>query len=295
MVHRQQYLVMRKTAMNRQKTKVAAYALTLVALWLAGAGAQDPSIEGYVVGPGDVLEIQVWDNSDLNRSVVVSQQGTFSFPFVGSLAVSNLSVAQIEKLLVKKLSEGYLVDPQVSISVSDYRNQKVFIFGEVRSPGSYVLRHRTHLLEMISEAGGFTNDSGATCVIVRPVKNGDKIQSASDGDNNEGRIIRVDLEQLMSAPQDHEEFYVMPGDSIHVSRSENIFVTGEVRNPGKYSWEKGLTVRQAISIAGGGTLKASLRRVEIIRNEDGAEKTIKPNLSDPVRPNDIIKVPLSYF
>ena len=95
---------------------------------------------------------------------------------------------------------------------------------------------------------------------------------------------------------DATPFNVMPGDSIYIGESEKIYVTGEVRSPGRLKWEKGLTVREAVSMAGGGTTRASINRIQIIRNdENGDEKLIKPKLGDPVLPNDIIKVPESYF
>lgn len=257
--------------------------------------AQSMSKNNYVVGPGDVLDIQVWDNSDLNRKVEISQEGSFSFPFVGKIKASNLSVFQIERLLVKKLSDGYLVAPQVSITVAEYRNQKVFLFGEIARPGSYVLKHRSHLLEIISEAGGFTAQRGATGVVVRPEAGANKKAPTSIHDAKKSEIIQINLDKLLSGAADTPPFYVMPGDSIYIGESEKIFVTGEVKKPGELRWEKGLTVRQAVSMAGGGTPRASINRVRIIRNDNGVEKIIKPNLGDPVLPNDIIKVPESYF
>jgi polysaccharide export outer membrane protein len=253
------------------------------------------SKNNYVVGPGDLLDIQVWDNSDLNRTVEISQEGSFSFPFVGKINASNLSVFQIKRLLVKKLSDGYLVAPQVSITVAEYRNQKVFLFGEIARPGSYVLKHRSHLLEIISEAGGFTPQRGTTGVVVRPEAGASKQTPTSIQDAKKSEIIHINLDQLLSGAAGTPPVYVMPGDSIYIGESEKIFVTGEVRRPGELRWEKGLTVRQAVSMAGGGTPRASINRVRIIRNDNGAEKIIKPGLGDPVLPNDIIKVPESYF
>jgi polysaccharide export outer membrane protein len=276
-----------------------AFLLWTIVLVTTLASAPDTALSksknNYVVGPGDVLDIQVWDNSDLNRTVEISQEGSFSFPFVGKVKASNLSVFQIERLLVKKLSDGYLVAPQVSITVAEYRNQKVFLFGEIARPGSYVLKHRSHLLEIISEAGGFTAQRGATGVVVRPEADANKQAPTSIHAAKKGEIIQINLDKLLSGAADAPPFYVMPGDSIYIGESEKIFVTGEVKRPGELRWEKGLTVRQAVSMAGGGTPRASINRVRIIRNDSGAEKIIKPNLGDPVLPNDIIKVPESYF
>lgn len=266
-----------------------------IALATSISMAQHQSQDEYVVGPGDVLDILVWDNDDLNRTVELSQEGAFTFPFIGKVNTSNLSVFQIERLLVQKLSDGYLVAPQVSITVAEYRNQKVFLFGEVARPGSYVLKHRSHLLELISEAGGFTEKRGTICVIVRPEAKADKNLPTSIQNAKKSEIIRINLDKLISGEVDTPSFFIMPGDSIYISESEKIYVTGEVMSPGKLNWEKGLTVRQAVSMAGGGTPRASINRISIIRNDNGVEKMFKPNLGDPVLPNDIIKVPESYF
>jgi polysaccharide export outer membrane protein len=280
------------------------FARTLALLWtivLIIIQASTPDMakstpkNDYVVGPGDVLDIQVWDHSDLNRKVEVSQEGVFSFPFVGKVKASDLSVFQIEQLLVKKLADGYIVSPQVSISVTEYRNQKVFLFGEVMRPGTYVLKYRSHLLELISEAGGFTDKRGSTCVIVRPEAGEEKELPTSLQDAKKSEIIQVDIDTLISGTAQTPPFYLMPGDSVYVGEAEKVFVTGEVRSPGSLKWEKGLTVRQAISMAGGGTSRASVNRVQIIRSENGKETMIKPNLADPVLPNDIIKIPESFF
>ncbi|MCP4745000.1 MAG: hypothetical protein GY874_02510 [Desulfobacteraceae bacterium] len=249
----------------------------------------------YIVGPGDILQIQVWDNDDLNRTIELSQQGSFTFPFVGKVKAANLTVFQIEKLLTRRLSDGYLVAPQVNITVSEYQNQKVFLFGEIKRPGSFILKRRSHLMELISEAGGFTEQRGSACVIVRPEARTHRTKPISIHDAKKSEIIEINIDKLISGAADTPAFYIQPGDSIYIGESEKIYVTGEVRLPGKLNWKKGLTVREAVSLAGGGTARASVNRIRIIRNKNGVEKMIKPKLNDPVLPNDIIKVPESFF
>lgn len=249
----------------------------------------------YIVGPGDVLDIRVWDHEDLNRVVEISQEGAFSFPFVGKITISKHTVFEIESELAEKLSDGYIVAPQVTISVAEYRNQKVFLFGEVNRPGSYILKHKSHLLEIISEAGGFTAQRGSICTIVRPEKKGGEVKPTSLAEAKEKEIVKIDLDRLVSGSKENQIFYIQPGDSIYIGESEKIFVTGEVQAPGQFNWKKGLTVRQAVSLAGGGTPRASINRIKIIRTDKGEEKTVKPKLGDPVLPDDIIKVPESFF
>ncbi len=114
------------------------------------------------------------------------------------------------------------------------------------------------------------------------------------GKESENEIIKLDLSDF-KANSVYNNFNVMNGDSIYVNLSPRIFVTGEVEKPGELPWEKGLTVRQAISLAGGITEKASPRRVLVIRVETGKEREFKSRMDDLVVPGDVIKVPGRYF
>jgi polysaccharide export outer membrane protein len=278
--------------------KMACVSLTIcIFLLLVNAVltvAQQPATRDYIIGAGDVLQIQVWDHPDLNRTVEVAQDGTFTFPFIGKVQASGKSVFIVETLLVQKLSDGYIVGPQVTVGVAEYKNKKVFLFGEVIRPGSYVLKQDMRLLELISGAGGFTDDRGTVCTIVRAPESGQDAQPVTIENATGHEIIKVDLMQL-TAGNSKENILVMPNDSIYISTAEQIFVTGEVRRPGEIEYMENMTVRQAISMAGGGTPKAAMGRTRIIRVDNGTEREIKPGLGDSVLPNDIIKVPESFF
>ncbi|MGD9212589.1 MAG: SLBB domain-containing protein [Desulfobacteraceae bacterium] len=268
--------------------------LLILSLQISFGIAKEADSKSYKVGPGDILHIEIWDHDDLNRDIEISQDGSFTFPFIGSIDASNLSVHEIEKLLTEKLSDGYIVAPQIVVNVAEYNYRKVFLFGEVQRPGTYPLRQNVLLMELISDAGGFTPDRGATCHIVRN-KNSNQASTPIALEEAAARdIITIDLNRLTSGHlQDNIE--LSPGDSIYINSADHVFVTGEVQNPGEIRWVNRMTVLQAISSAGGGTPNAAVNRTIIVRLKDGKEVKIKPNLSDPVLPNDIIKVPESYF
>jgi len=111
--------------------------------------SNDSSGKDYIIGPEDVLDIQVWGNDDLKRTVEVSQEGAFTFPLVDKVYAKGLTVFELEQQLKKRLADGYLKDPQVTISVSKYNHRKVIILGEIKKPGSYVIKGRTHVLALI--------------------------------------------------------------------------------------------------------------------------------------------------
>ena len=230
--------------------------------------AEDLSKKEYTIGPEDVLGIQVWDNEDLNRTVEVSQKGTFTFRLIGKVHADGLSIFELEDLIEKRLADGYILEPQVTVSIHEFQNRKVFLLGEVERPGSYVLKRKTHILELISNAGGFTNKAGRTIKIVRP-----KSQKQSEGHvsptEDKKEIIMLDLGKF-NPNSAHDTFFVKSGDSIYVNPVPRIYVIGEVGNPGALEWEKSMTVRQAISLAGGHTQMAALKRTRIIRvNKNG--------------------------
>ncbi len=251
-----------------------------------------PAEKNYILGPEDVIEIRVWENDDLNRTVEISKEGTFTFPLIGQVQAAGLSVFDLEKLIKKRLSDGYLVAPQVTVSVVQYRSQKVYLLGEVVKPGRYTLKGQTHLLELISEAGGLTERAGKIVTIVRPRKKG-YAKPVSLNDTSNCDVINVNLDDITSAVTDN--LYIMNGDTIYVREAPGFYVTGEVVKPGEFRWKKGITVRQAISLAGGPTNRGAIKRSKIIRTVNGKEVKIQPDLNDPVMPDDIINVPESYF
>ncbi|MEF9426809.1 MAG: SLBB domain-containing protein, partial [Candidatus Mariimomonas ferrooxydans] len=169
------------------------------------------------------------------------------------------------------------------------RTKIIRILGEVKKPGTYAIKGKAYILELISEAGGFTEMADHSVTIARPKDlKPDNIKEAGKNKGNE--IIKVNIDESLD-----ERFFVINEDTIYVNKAPRIFVTGEVKNPGEYKWEKDLTVRQAISLAGGQTERGASNRTKIIRTENGKEKEIRPGLGDVIMPYDIINIPKSYF
>lgn len=248
----------------------------------------------YIIGTEDVIEIRVWDHEDLYSVVEISPEGKFNFPFIGSVHADGLSVLRLENLLEKELADGYLISPQVTISVKEYKNQKVSLLGEVNKPGIYSLKGNTHILELISQAGGFTDNAGQTITIVRPKSPAKNRKLPVPGESKESESITLVLSEF-EANSTFKNFSVVSGDTIYVNAASRIFVTGEVKNPGALKWERELTVRQAVSLAGGPTESASPKRIIVVRMKNGVEMKFKAKMEEFVLPGDIIKVPERYF
>ena len=260
-----------------------------------GFSAEPVTGKGYVIGPGDVLSIQVWDHDDLNRTLEISQEGDIAFPLIGKVHAAGSSVFELEYLLKKRLGAGYIVSPQVTVGIQDYQSRKVQVLGEVKKPGTYVLKRNPQLLELISEAGGLTTDAGRIVTILRSKSEPGHRDAGAPGRAGRQESIRIDLLDQLTALSDRQSLTIRNGDTVVVGKAARLFVTGRVEHPGEIKWEKDLTVDQAIALAGGPTQEAAPNRTVIVRTENGRERKFKPQMTDLVQPNDIIKVPASWF
>ncbi len=238
--------------------------------------------QDYIVGEGDLLEVSVYDHPDLTVTVRVGGEGSIQFPLIGQVKVGGLTVNQVARKIARLLSDGYIVDPQVNVFIKEFQSKKVTIMGEVNNPGLYELRGTTTFLELLSKAGGLTDDAGDTATLKRMTK----------GNN----VIRIDLKRLIREGDMSQNIMIMDGDSIYVTKAGQFYVTGEVKKPDAYRYEEGTTVLKAITMAGGFTDKASTTRVKIIRKNGDREMVIeKVGMDEPVYPDDIIVVPESFF
>jgi polysaccharide export outer membrane protein len=273
--------------------------IALAVLQIASvSGAQAPQGE-YVVGPNDVLAITVVDQPQLTGKYIVRADGTFTFPLIGRLQAGGLSVQSVETDVHDRLAKGYLKDPQIAVSVDQYRSQQIFVIGEVRQPGSFQFTGSMSVIEALARAGSTTERAGAEAVIVRPTSGAPpadaaavaRAQNAKDKDTD---VIRVNLQNLQSGTLS-QNVVLRSGDTIFVPRAESVFVSGLVRTAGEYVIRKGMTVRQVLALAGGVSERGSTRRIQIIRQVDGVENTIGANLQDAVRPGDTIVVRERFF
>ena len=108
----------------------------------------------FVIGPEDVLHVEVWKDQDLSRDVTVRPDGLISLPLVGDVKVEGLNVKQLTEVLTKRYAK-YIETPNVSVSLNAINSFKIFIVGKVNTPGAFPIRSNTTVLQAISMAGGF--------------------------------------------------------------------------------------------------------------------------------------------
>lgn len=274
-----------------------AAALAAVCWSWAPAAARAAALEtpaDYVVGPQDVLTITSYDQADLSGKFTVETDGTFTFPLIGRFKAGGLTLRAVEEGLKSRLrDEGFFRNPQITVSIGEYRSQKVFIVGEVRSPGSYALSGHMSLVEVLARAGSTLPTAGGEAVIVRRpagATTGPTLPSEKDA-----TTTRVDLRALQNGAA-METVSLRDGDTVFVPRAESIYVFGEVKNPGAYALQqKNTTVLQALSLAGGVGERGSTSRIRIVRLVNGEKQEIKVKLNDAVQPGDTIIVHERFF
>ena len=237
----------------------------------------------YRIGQGDVLRIAVYDHADLSTTARVNSDGTILFPLIGAVAAGGQTVGHLADAIANLLADGYLVNPQVSIFVEEFRSQKATIVGQVKIPGLYELSGPTTLLQLISKAGGLTPDAAQTIVVQRQAATGEE------------QKIAVPVMELMDGASSHD-IPILDGDSIFIDRAGRFYVTGEVRKPDAYQFEQGMSVITAITRAGGFTDLAAKGKVRIIRKLGESEKVMnKVPMHEQIQPDDVIVVPESFF
>jgi len=278
------------------RTLPARAALCLLAL-LISATAVLAQATNYIVGSQDVLSITVFDQADLGGKFTVEADGTFTFPLVGRVKVGGLTLREVELLLQKELSMGYFKNPQVSAAVEQYRSQRVFIVGEVRSPGTYPLNGDMTLIEALARAGSATDRAGAEVLIVRPRPNAGPVQGPqlpTDAQEAGTEVIHVDIKDLQGGKLS-QNARLQDNDTIFVPAAELIYVFGQVKAPGSFPIQRGMTVLQALSRAGGLTDRGASGRIKIVRTSNGRKTEIKVKLDDLVEAGDTIIVAERFF
>src|SRR3954469_13069496 len=246
----------------------------------------------YVIGPQDVLAIQVFDQADLGGKYTVETDGTFSFPLIGRVHAGGMTLRAFETELKKKLADGYFKNPQVTVGVEQYRSQRIFVMGEVRVPGPVALTGGMTLIEALSRAGSTLPSASGELAVVRAARGakGPTLPNAEQAAD----ILHTSIRDLEGGSM-KQNIELHDGDTIFVPRAESAYVFGQVRTPGAYSIQKDTTVLQALSLAGGVTENGAMNRVKVVRLVDGEKKEIKVKLTDLVKPGDTIIVPEKFF
>lgn len=162
----------------------------------------------YLLQPGDLLEVKVYMEENMDRTLRISAKGTITFPLVGNIRVGGMSVAAAENALSKELKR-YIKNPQISMLIQEYGNKTVYILGQVQKPSAVEIPPEKPLtvLEAITSVGGFTDIAAPSKVKVLRMENGNQ------------KAIDVDITQITKYGNKSLDINLMPGDVVFVPQS----------------------------------------------------------------------------
>jgi polysaccharide export outer membrane protein len=267
----------------------------------------------YQVGAEDQLAIMIYGQDSLNREVRVNGQGEITLPLVGTVKVAGLAPTQIETRLEELYNANYLVNPQITVQVKEYRHQRVAVTGAVARPGSYELIGPRTLLEVLSLAGGFINQgyptgggaqAGDVVDVIRHDNAPDLAETMQAGGAKpfapKTKTMVIDLHRLVSGQDPELNIAIQNGDVVYVPFAGTAYVLGGVKKPGSISVKNNLTVSQAVAMAGGVDPILGTNNITIMRfSRHGKPISIKTNLSNiiarsdpdlPIKDNDVVVV-----
>jgi polysaccharide export outer membrane protein len=259
-----------------------------------GLAAPASPSEAYIIGSQDNLAITVVDEAELTGKYRVDSDGSLTFPYLGRVQASGLTLEELQTTLVTQLKAGYLRNPQIRVEVDQYKSRNVYVIGEVRSPGKVTMSGVTMtLLEALALAGSPTPQASDSVIVVHPSKrpSAGGPTPAADADGERITVNRKDLE-LGRAGLD---VVLQDGDLINVPAAQHFYISGFVRNPGTYILTPGMTVDQAIALAGGLNERGSDRRISVKRVVNGRVREVGITLDDKVQANDTINIPSRFF
>ena len=229
--------------------------------------------QGYVIGSGDVLQIIVWDHPELTTPAgqfrdaetsgqQVGEDGYLYYPYVGMIKAAGMNIPAIRDVLTEKLSR-YIANPQLDVRVVGFRSKRVYVVGEVNTPGVLpVTDIPLTIAHAISLSGGLTPDADKSGVNI----------------SRQGKVYEIDLKALYEYADSSQNLMLQPGDIVNVrDRSQQrVFVMGEVRQPGSVEIFNGdLSLSAALGEVGGvNQISADSGNIYVIRGAEGGQPEI---------------------
>jgi polysaccharide biosynthesis/export protein len=267
--------------------------------------ANDAIRPTYILGPNDQILIRAPEADELSdKPFRVDADGFVTLPLVGKTKVSGLTIQQFEQQLVQSLRK-FILQPQATVTVVQYRSEPVFFVGAFRNPGIYPLQGRRTLVEMLSAIGGLQPNASRRIKVMRRAESGEiplsNTQRSPDGKSS---TVEIGLGSLRENVNPEEDIELKPFDVITVDRAEMVYITGEVGRTGGFELGErdSISVAQAVTLAGGWQRSAKPKKARLLRPVLDTsrrseipldlEKIFAGKDSDyPLLPNDVLYVP----
>lgn len=247
--------------------------------------------ESLLIGPGDLIQVDVIDTPEMEQQVRVTDDGSVPLAYIGSVHVAGdtpaAAAASIQKLLIEK---HIMNRPQVAVKMVELATQDVSVLGQVRTPGTYSITTPQSILKVLSLAGGLS-DTADRHVTVKRNRTGEQLQY----------FVANDAEQALS-----DVVLVYPGDTVLVGRAPIVYVMGDVSRPGEYTIatnDARVSLLQVIAMAGSANHTSKQSHVRLIRTTDHGQVEMPVRLDQMekgklaplmLQANDIVYVPFSW-
>ncbi|MEO5761980.1 MAG: polysaccharide biosynthesis/export family protein [Vicinamibacteria bacterium] len=278
-----------------------------------GAQTSDPN----ALRAADVIDVVVLGQPSLSADFVIDKDGGINYPLIGRVEAAGLTPSDLAKKLQTQLGAGFLKRPEVSVRVKEYRSRPVLVLGEVVKPGIFSLRSDRSLLALLADAGGLTGNAGHELLVARPPQGSERaaidqfssmpiVPGLSDvarlPDPDElppgalpgSDVFRASFRELMKGNAE-QNVMLEGGDIVYVPRAAQVFVTGQAARAASFRFVDGMTVQDALQLAGGVSERGSMKRLKIVRFESGKRREIKAQLTDLLKPGDTLNVGERFF
>ena len=269
--------------------------------------------KAYLIGPRDILTVTITAGGEKQQSVdvTVSGEGKINVPFIGSMKVAGLNIQELEAQITKPLAKDYFVSPEVNVLIKEYHSLRYYISGAVKSPGFFEMTSDVSLMELIAKAGGVLPERGNIAYILRA--SSERVVGGEDVEKllTSKKPIKVDLKALLDKGDMSHDSLLQSGDVVYIPLEKalnlaesKIYVEGEVKKPGVYDFQPGLTALNACILAGGFDKFAAPNRARIVRTSEKGQEIIDINLKDvkdgkltdvELMPGDRINIPETWL
>ena len=265
----------------------AFYLQILVLVLLLAGTVPKPAqaLEEYLLNPGDIIKVTVFNRPELSIEARVSESGAIGFPLIGSVPVRGLTLSGVERKISQMLKDGaFVINPQVNVLLTLSVGNQVAVLGEVNKPGRYSIEGAGgHVSGMLAMAGGIS-PTGADTVIVTGTRGGKPFRR------------EVDVAKMSRSGNSEDDPELGGGDTIFVNRAPQFYIYGQVQRPGGYRLEKEMTVMQALATGGGITGKGTTRGIVLHRRDaSGKVKDSRVSLDSQLQDQDVLDVKESMF
>lgn len=272
-----------------QRNHKSLFVLAVLGIFACAGVAQQESL---LIGPGDLIQIHVFDTPELDQAVRVTDAGTIPLTLGGDVTITSQTPAEASHKIEKVLMDGrFLLHPRVSVVVTQFATQKVAVIGEVKMPGAYSIDTTRSVIDVLSLAGGLTELADRKITIERH--------------GSHEKVMYFVANQAEAALD--SAVTVTPGDTVYVPKAGLVYVLGDVARPGGYTMTNNdaqITVLQLVARAGGTNHSAVPSAARLIRKTGASYSESPLPLSamqkgkvpdQKLEANDIIYVPFSYL